>query len=113
MTKFKFGTLALALVAMLAIASTAMAQGGGGTGGGGTGGGGGGATCAQITNAALTPTYVDGQPAVSLSYTVYNGCVDHENMSAVAADLSNDVTGFVGRSVNMLPYGTSSYGSTW
>ena len=34
-------------------------------------------------------------------------------MSAVAADYSNDASGFVGRAVNMLPYGSSSYGSTW
>jgi hypothetical protein len=102
MTTLKLGTLVLALAAMLALASTAMAKGGGG-----------GATCAQITDFTLTPTYVDGQPAVSLSYSVYNGCVDHENMSSVAADYSNDVTGFAGRAVNMLPYGPSTYGSTW
>ena len=97
MRTFKLGTFVVALVAALALASTAMAKGG--------------ASCAQILDFGVAQGYVDGQPVVTTSYSVNNGCVDHEKMSALALDVRNNTTGFVGRSVTMLPYGVTSYSS--
>lgn len=103
MTAFKLGTLVLTLVAALALASTAMAKGG--TGGGG------GTSCVQITDFSLTPGVVDGAPVLTTSYSVTNNCFDHENMSAAGLDYSNSTTGFIGRAVNMLPYGPFTWTS--
>jgi hypothetical protein len=101
----KLGTFVLTLVAALTLASTAFAKGG--TGGGG---GGGGASCVQIADFTLTPAVVDGRTTLTTSYTVNNGCVDHENMSSAAIDYSN-ANGFVGRALWMLPYGPTTYTS--
>lgn len=83
---------------MLILASTAAAKGGGG----------GDATCAQIVSFSAVPGVVADRSVITTDYSVYNGCVD-ERMSAVALDVRNDTTGFTPRSVNMLPYGLSSY----
>ena len=104
MTTFKLGTLVLTLVAALSLASTALAKGGGGTGGGG-------ASCVQINDFSLTPGVTDGAPTLTTSYTDSNSCVDHENMSVAGLDYSNSTTGFVGRAVNMLPYGPFTWTS--
>ena len=95
---FTLSTLLAALLAALALSSTALAKGGGG-----------GSSCVQIVDFSLTPGSVGDQPTLTTSYAVNNACVDHENMSAAALDYSNSATGLVGRAVNMLPYGTSTY----
>ena len=96
---FRIGTLLLALVAALALASTGLAKGGG-------------ASCAQIVDFAVVQgSSADGQPTLTTSYTVDNECFDHENMSAAAIDYSNSANSFVGRAVNMLPYGSTTYTS--
>jgi len=97
MTTFKLTTLVVALAAALALASTAMGKGG--------------ASCAQILDFSLTPSYVDGQPVLTTSYSINNACVDHENMSAAALDYRNSATGFTGRAVTMLSYGLNTYSS--
>src|SRR6478672_2455187 len=91
MTKTKLFTVLVALVAALVVSSTAMAQGGGG--------GGGGASCAKILDFAQALTYdANNQPLLQTSFTVYNGCVDHEKSGSVGLDYSNSVSGYTGRS---------------
>ena len=98
LNKLRIVTLLVTLAAVLALASTALAKGGT-------------ASCAQIVDFAVTQGSVDAQPTLTTSYTVDNACFDHENMSAAALDYSNSATAFVGRAVNMLPYGRSTYTS--
>jgi hypothetical protein len=105
MKKLTFGTLLLALVAMLAVAATASAKGGGG--------GGDGASCAQILDFTSVPTTTaDGNPAITTSYTVNNTCFDNGKSTMIAIDSLNNLTGFAARSVTTLPYGVSSTSST-
>ena len=82
-----------------------MAQGGGG--------GGGGASCAKILDFAQALTYdANNQPLLQTSFTVYNGCVDHEKSGSVGLDYSNSVSGYTGRSFWGFGYGPFSWSST-
>jgi hypothetical protein len=97
MSTLRIGTLILVVAATMAFASTAIAKGEEK------------ASCARIVNFSVTPSYILDRPAFTTSYSVSNGCVDHERMSAAALDSRNEATGFKGRAVNMLPYGLSTY----
>ena len=106
MIKTQFFTLLVALVAALCLSSTAMAKGGGGGGGEGT-------SCARILDFGQPLTYdANGQPLLQTTFTVFNGCVDHETTGRVALDYSNSVSGFTGRSFWGFGYGTFSWSST-
>jgi hypothetical protein len=105
--RYRTGVLLVALVALLALAPSALARGGGGDAGGG------GASCAQILQFSNTPTYTaTGDPGITTSYTVQQGCVD-EFAASVSLIYHNDSTGFTGTQVNMTPLGTYSYSNTW
>jgi hypothetical protein len=117
MPRFRLGALLVAVVAMLAFSSTAMAKGGGGGTGGGGGGGGG--TCGTLNNFTVTPGQSDAGATLTISYSVFNGCVD-EVMPAIGLNYTKDGV-FLGRSVTMASFGLNqatnvspaSYGSTY
>ena len=45
------------------------------------------------------------------TFTVFDGCVDHEKTGRVALDYSNSVSGYAGRSFWGFGYGTFSWSS--
>ena len=89
-SRFRFGALLVAIVAMFAFASSsAMAKGGGG------------GTCATLNDFTVTP----GSGSITVGYSVFNGCVD-EVMPAIGLNVTNVTTGtFIGRSVTMASFG--------
>jgi hypothetical protein len=107
MSRLKLVPFVLALAASLVVASAASAKGGGGGGGGG-----GTTTCVQIRDFSVTAGVdASGAPTYTTSYVVDNNCVD-ERMSSAALGYTNLTTGFVGRAVTMLSYGTNTLSRT-
>lgn len=102
MSKFKIGTLVLAIVAMLAFASTATAK---------NGGGGDNTPCAKINDFTVTAGYSLDQPALTTSYSISNACFDERHATA-AIDTVNETTGFKTRSFWVLSPGLNTSTST-